>query len=67
METILARMKELGWLLAIHNDYVQGGKVCAFWLFTRHDGRFVKGEGPGDIMGLEFCLRSAERIGPLPE
>lgn len=68
METALSRMRELGWLVAIHNDYVQGGKVHAFWLFTRRaDGRFVKGEGVGDTAGLIACLESAERIGQLPE
>jgi hypothetical protein len=44
-------IREAGWLLAVHNDYSQGGVFHTFWLFTKGK-RFVKGEGRSDAIAL---------------
>jgi hypothetical protein len=46
MEETLRRLRACGWMVAVHNDYRKGKKLFTFWLMTREDGRFLKGEGP---------------------
>jgi len=48
---MLAKLRAAGWMVAVHNDYRQGGKLMTFWLFTRA-GRAVKGEGETDAEAL---------------
>ena len=40
-----------GWMVAVHNDYRQDGKLYTFWLFTKGD-QAVKGEGISDKEAL---------------
>lgn len=44
-------LRELGWHVAVHNDYSQRGTQHTFWLMTK-DGRALKGEGASDREAL---------------
>ena len=44
-----------GWSVAIHNDYRLNGESHTFWLFTRSDGLWIKGEGRTDAEALDKC------------
>ena len=61
LEEALARLRSAGWMVAVHNDYRQDGKLMTFWLFTRADetGKMVavKGEGPTDDEALAQVYR----------
>ncbi len=46
-----------GWLVAVHNDYRQGGVLQTFWLMTHPCGIYIKAEGENDYA----CLCSLER------
>jgi hypothetical protein len=46
-----ADLRFLGWMVAVHNDYMLDGKRYTFWLFTKGD-RCVKGEGESDASAL---------------
>jgi len=56
----LKRMRESGWTVAIHNDYVQDGMLMTFWLFTNDVGRYVKGEACTDVDAVEQCANAGE-------
>jgi hypothetical protein len=56
MTYLLETIHALGWLVAIHNDYIQNDARHAFWLFTDDKGRYVKGEGLTDDKALQTCL-----------
>jgi hypothetical protein len=63
--TPLATLRSLGWTLAVHNDYVQGGCLRTFWLLTRKGGASVKGEGLDDASALRACLPPfVEQVAP---
>lgn len=49
----LARLREYGWSVAVHNDYRLDGKPMTFWLFTHPGGRWAKGEGATDAEALD--------------
>jgi hypothetical protein len=55
----LTRLRKLGWMVAVHNDYKLNGTPMTFWLFTHPSGRWVKGEGQTDEGALADCLRAA--------
>lgn len=61
---LLARLRKLGWEVAIHNDYRIEGERFTFWLFTHnHSGKFIKGEGKGDLEALSNAMALAlERL-----
>lgn len=44
-------IRNLGWCVAVHNDYHVHGEHYTFWLFTKN-GRAVKGEGRTDTIAL---------------
>ena len=48
----LARAREKGWTVAVHNDYRQNGNPMTFWLLTHPCGRWLKGEGKTDDAAL---------------
>lgn len=49
-------LRDLGWAVAIHNDYWLNGQGMTFWLLTKaSNGRFVKGEGRTDAEALNRC------------
>lgn len=52
----LTRLRDLGWMVAIHNDYRQGGRLRTFWLLTHPDGRWIKGEGDSDGDAIAECV-----------
>ena len=56
MSEILARLRESGWSVAVHNDYRLNGQSRTFWLLTHSSGVWAKGEGTTD----EEALASAE-------
>lgn len=45
-------LRRLGWMVAVHNDYVLDGKRYTFWLMTK-DERCLKGEGSCDAVALD--------------
>ena len=49
----LKMLRDLGYIVAVHNDYRQDGAFRTFWLFTHPDGHWVKGEGNSDMEALE--------------
>lgn len=55
----LTHLRTKGWMVAVHNDYRQGGQTMTFWLFTHATGYFVKGEGKTDDLALASCVKSA--------
>ena len=54
IEGLLCKLRDSGWMVAVHNDYRQDGKLKTFWLFVK-DGRAIKGEGDTDREALEQC------------
>ena len=57
----LARLRNDGWAVAVHNDYRLQGKNHTFWLFTRND-RAIKGEGHSDEEALDAAAKAAELL-----
>jgi hypothetical protein len=56
LEVLLAKMRNNGWSVAVHNDYWHNGCSYTFWLFTHvQSGRFVKGEGEDDYTAVQEC------------
>lgn len=63
----LRRLRNMGWRVAVHNDYNQGGEFHTFWLFTHTSGRFVKGEGKSDHEAVSRAATQAFALGmPFP-
>ena len=64
---MLKTLRDEGWMVAVHNDYRLNGKTMTFWLFTRADGRWIKGEGETDAEALSQTLasRPAHEMEPL--
>jgi hypothetical protein len=44
-------LRAQGWMVAVHNDYRQGGELRTFWLVTRTE-EAIKGEGASDAEAL---------------
>jgi hypothetical protein len=61
LEPALARMREAGWVVAVHNDYKLHGEPHTFWGFTR-GVLFVKGEGPTDSEALDEAYAAASNF-----
>lgn len=55
----LAALRQVGWSVAVHNDYRLNGEPMTFWLLTHPSGRWVKGEGNTDEMALAICTNEA--------
>lgn len=54
--TTLGNLRRCGWSVAVHNDYKIGKKSFTFWLMTREDGVFLKGEGKTDGIALDHIV-----------
>jgi hypothetical protein len=52
-------LRELGWYVAVHNDYYQGGAHHTFWLMTKGTTCF-KGEGLTDEAALDLIRKQVE-------
>jgi hypothetical protein len=61
MESLLKELRRRGWLVAVHNDYMQDGVFHTFWLFTK-GGWCVKGEGITDERALTLASEQADKI-----
>lgn len=48
LTSMLRILREAEWVVGVHNDYRQNGKLMTFWLFTHPSGRWLKGEGVTD-------------------
>lgn len=57
---ILRKLRDSGWMVAIHNDYRLSGNDYTFYLFTHPFGVWIKGEGRTDLDALSMALASAE-------
>ena len=55
-EPTLVKLRAAGWMVAVHNDYRQHGRLLTFWLFVRN-GIAVKGEGYTDAEALAQVLK----------
>ena len=73
LEEVLRRMRDAGWMVAVHNDYRErvqdmGAMRIAqmtFWLFTRESGGViyaVKGEDSRDLDAVLNCYMQAQRL-----
>jgi hypothetical protein len=51
-------LRELGWVVAVHNDYRLDSEAHTFWLFTKN-GRCIKGEGKTDAIALKAVMEQA--------
>lgn len=50
----LKKMRDEGWMVAVHNDYRLDGEAYTFWLFTNfRNNTFVQGEAKTDEEALE--------------
>lgn len=62
MTFLLETIRNLGWMVAVHNDYTTDGTFHTFWLFTNSDGMYVKGEGQTDDQALQKCLDQIRKV-----
>ena len=58
-DTLLARLRAVGWMVAVHNDYRINGDRRTFWLFTHPDGCWLKGEGRSYLAALSIVYEAA--------
>jgi len=58
---MLNALRSEGWMVAVHNDYRQGGKLHTFWLFTHHSGRYIKGEGKTDEEAIRRAILTTKK------
>ena len=65
LEETLDRLRQCGWRVAIHNDYMLHGQLHTFWGFTRA-GRYVKGEGLSDRQALAEVDAALGTLAPDP-
>ena len=54
-------LRELGWSVAVHNDYRQDGESHTFWLFTKAS-LAVRGEGRTDAEALDIVREKVRAI-----
>ena len=60
---MLRELRSEGYMVGVHNDYMQAGKFQTFWLFThRSRGTFLKGEGPTDEEAVKSVLEQVEEF-----
>lgn len=66
LEDLLKRLRQSGWMVAVHNDYRLDGVdgSFTFWLFTHGAGVFVRGEGRTDCDAVRAATLEAERKHP---
>lgn len=57
----LARLRDGGLTVAVHNDYRLHGQRMTFWLFTAPNGLSFKGEGETDDEALAQVERDFDR------
>ena len=55
LEEKIALIHARGWVVAIHNDYRQNGRLRTFWLWTC-DEYAVKGEGDNNHAALDIVI-----------
>ncbi len=65
VEQTLHRLRQCGWRIAVHNDYMLHGQLHTFWGLTRN-GRFVKGEGLSDREALAEVDAALGALAPDP-
>ena len=58
---MLAFLRAAGWMVGVHNDYRQDGKLHTFWLFTHRSGEYIKGEGLSDEEAVRMAFRSMRK------
>jgi len=62
MEQLLKELRDAGWAVGVHNDYVIDGRAMTFWLLTHRSGLYVKGEAATDRDALTICAQEAMRV-----
>ena len=63
-EALVDDLRQQGWSVAVHNDYRQDGRYVTFWLLTRRNGHWIKGEGETDAQALNQCRAALADGGP---
>lgn len=58
----LASLRQHGWTVAVHNDYILDGVHMTFWGFSRGH-QWVKGEGETDLEALNDVLEEVRELG----
>lgn len=59
---LLFSIRSKGWMVAVHNDYVQDGRLGTFWLFTKGN-LAAKGESfVSDYDAIKKALEEIRRI-----
>jgi hypothetical protein len=59
----LKHLRDRGWRVAVHNDYMLHNKLHTFWLFTAsHGPYFAKGESTEDFYALNQVLQQVDDI-----
>lgn len=54
LSEMLKKLREEGWMVAVHNDYRLDGEAYTFWLFTNFRNKtFVQGEARTDEEALQ--------------
>lgn len=56
LDRALREIRDLGWMVAVHNDYFQNGHGMTFWLFTHRNGKWIRGEAETDVEALNNVL-----------
>lgn len=62
MQATLYNLRRAGWRVAVHNDYMQDGRLQTFWLMTHQSGIFLKGEGLTDEEALAKIDAQARKV-----
>jgi hypothetical protein len=61
LESTLAELRKLGWLIAAHHEFELHKQLRTFWLFTHPCGRWIKAEGAAssEVLVLQLALGDA--------
>ena len=61
IQSILSELREDGWRVAVHNDYMLNGELHTFWLFT-FGNWCAKGEAKDDYTALRIVRAEIARL-----
>jgi hypothetical protein len=59
---LLSKLRQDGWLVAVHNDYRLRDELRTFWLFAKGN-TCVKGEGRTDEEALREVWKEIHNLG----
>jgi len=57
LSEMLKEVRDRGWMVGCHNDYMLNGKQFTYWMFTHAaSGKYVHGEGETDERAVEIAM-----------